>query len=169
LPVLVEKVDGVEVFRLAQSHAIERYLAKKFDLAGSTPKEEALLDSIFESYLDIRLKVGQALSSSEEEKPAKLEQLFTKTFPEWFSYHEALLSKSNNEHGVKGLYTSKFSFVEIFAFTFFERITWMFADEFAKATNNWETIPNLKAVFEGVKSNERVGDFIDAPERKELS
>ncbi|KAJ3304828.1 hypothetical protein HDU76_005108, partial [Blyttiomyces sp. JEL0837] len=53
VPLLIEKVDGKEVFRLAQSHAIERYLARKFGLAGSNRHEEAYLDSIFESYNDI--------------------------------------------------------------------------------------------------------------------
>ncbi|VDM67933.1 unnamed protein product, partial [Strongylus vulgaris] len=47
LPVL--EVDGQQ---LAQSHAIARYLAKKFGLAPKCPFEEALVDSIMDQYKD---------------------------------------------------------------------------------------------------------------------
>ena len=50
MPVLFEYNDrNEEVFRLAESHAIERYLARKFALAGSNDQEFATLDSIAES------------------------------------------------------------------------------------------------------------------------
>ncbi|KAJ3304831.1 hypothetical protein HDU76_005111 [Blyttiomyces sp. JEL0837] len=163
VPVLLEKVDGVEVFRLAQSRAIERYLAKKFDLAGSTPHETALIDSIFESHLDIRTKAMDAIGSSDEERPAKLETYFTKTFPEWLSFHETLLSKNNIDNGaIKGLYTSKFSYVEISAFSFISRLLESFNDQFMKCTNDWENFPNVKALVDLVKNDERINAYLNS-------
>ncbi|KAJ3304829.1 hypothetical protein HDU76_005109 [Blyttiomyces sp. JEL0837] len=169
LPVLIEKVDSVEVFRVAQSHAIERYLANKFDLAGSTPHETALLDSIFESYVEIRSKLGQAIISFEDEgQTTKLESFFEKILPEWLSYHETLLSKSFNNGNVKGLYTSKLSYVEIYAFTWLERMVWKYEEEFGKATNGWESAPYLKAMFELVQKDERIAAYIKSPARKPM-
>ncbi|KAJ3304830.1 hypothetical protein HDU76_005110 [Blyttiomyces sp. JEL0837] len=159
LPVLIEKVDGVEVFRLAQSKAIERYLAKKFDLAGSTPQETALLDSIYESYIDIRVKYGQM----NKENPSTIETFFEKSFPEWLKYHETLLSNSTSD--IKGLYTSTLSYAEINAFTFFERLLETFGADFVKATNDWESIPNLKALFELVKGDERINVYMNSDRR----
>ncbi|VDM81296.1 unnamed protein product [Strongylus vulgaris] len=52
LPLLDE--DGKE---LAQSNAINRYLAKKFGFAGKTPFEEALVDSLADQYSDYRIEI----------------------------------------------------------------------------------------------------------------
>ena len=40
-------------FELAQNLTIARYLAKKFDLAGKTPEEEALCDMIVDCTMDV--------------------------------------------------------------------------------------------------------------------
>ncbi|EYC01083.1 hypothetical protein Y032_0110g149 [Ancylostoma ceylanicum] len=52
LPLLNE--DGKE---LAQSNAINRYLARKFGFAGKTPFEEALVDSLADQFTDYRIEI----------------------------------------------------------------------------------------------------------------
>ncbi|RCN49308.1 glutathione S-transferase protein [Ancylostoma caninum] len=52
LPLLNE--DGKE---LAQSNAINRYLARKFGFAGKTPFEEALVDSLADQMTDYRVEI----------------------------------------------------------------------------------------------------------------
>ncbi|KHJ90794.1 glutathione S-transferase protein [Oesophagostomum dentatum] len=52
VPLLEE--DGKE---LAQSNAINRYLARKFGFAGKTPFEEALVDSLADQFTDYRLEI----------------------------------------------------------------------------------------------------------------
>merc|ERR1711972_1278317 len=50
------KVPVLEVggeFRLPQSKAIERYLARRFGMMGSTPEEEAWVDAVAEHVRDI--------------------------------------------------------------------------------------------------------------------
>ncbi|EYC01073.1 hypothetical protein Y032_0110g142 [Ancylostoma ceylanicum] len=51
VPVL--EVDGKQ---LAQSSAISRYLARKFGLAGKTPFEDAVVDSIADQCADFRIE-----------------------------------------------------------------------------------------------------------------
>ncbi|EYC01084.1 hypothetical protein Y032_0110g150 [Ancylostoma ceylanicum] len=52
LPVLDE--DGKQ---LAQSNAINRYLARKFGFAGKTPFEEAVVDSLADQYTDYSFEI----------------------------------------------------------------------------------------------------------------
>uniref|UniRef100_A0A1I7TDA6 glutathione transferase n=1 Tax=Caenorhabditis tropicalis TaxID=1561998 RepID=A0A1I7TDA6_9PELO len=58
LPVL--EVDGIEI---GQSMSITRYLARKFGIAGKTPEEEAIADSIVDQYRDFIFFFRQFTSS----------------------------------------------------------------------------------------------------------
>ncbi|KAJ3277683.1 hypothetical protein HDU76_010217 [Blyttiomyces sp. JEL0837] len=162
VPLLIEKVNGVEVFRLAQSRAIERYLARKFDLGGSTPQEQSYLESVLESYHEIMFEFRKVYVADAAVRPQLEETLYQKTFPDWINYHERLLEKS----GVKGCYGTKFSYVEMVAFTILERITTVFAEQFNVVTDNWKKIPHLKDVYNGVKNDETLGKYIVSERRK---
>ena len=50
VPVL--EVDGKQYF---QSVSICRFLAQKFDLAGKTPEENLEIDSVVDTFVDLRL------------------------------------------------------------------------------------------------------------------
>jgi len=71
-PVLVT-LDGTTI---GQSKAIERYLAKRFDLMGNTPEEEAVIDCIAEHCRDVkdaamRKGFSQFTKDKTEEEKAK--------------------------------------------------------------------------------------------------
>ncbi|ORY50057.1 hypothetical protein BCR33DRAFT_763100 [Rhizoclosmatium globosum] len=93
LPVLVEHEDGTgkEVFRIAQSHAIARYLAAKFGLNPSNPHEHALQDSVFESVSDLEIAAGKFIwEKDEKQKDIFRDQFFDDKLPVFLSYHEKL-------------------------------------------------------------------------------
>ena len=55
IPVLTVTKDG-KVTEIAQSRAIERYLASSFGLMGSSSEEGAVIDSVCELIAEIRTK-----------------------------------------------------------------------------------------------------------------
>jgi len=86
-PVL--EVDGVP---LAESHAIERFLAGQFDLNGSTAIEAAQIDAIVEvmETLKTQYRKHRDLKTNEEKEKFK-EQFFVTDFPPILDQLEAWL------------------------------------------------------------------------------
>ena len=72
------EVDGQVVF---QSKAIERYLANRFDLLGSTPLEAAFIDSIGETIRDFKDGYQKVRNSPAETKEAAMQTYFSETLP----------------------------------------------------------------------------------------
>ena len=68
--------------RIGQSKAIERYLAKRYDLVGTSPEEEAIIDCIAENVRDIKEKwgkiraIGGMMNKQSEEKEAAMKKWF---------------------------------------------------------------------------------------------
>ena len=57
LPVLIVREEGgAEAFTIGQSHAIARYVASRHGLMGSTPREAAAIDCLYEHARDIKSK-----------------------------------------------------------------------------------------------------------------
>jgi hypothetical protein len=72
------EVDGQVVF---QSKSIERYLANRFDLLGSTPLETAFIDSIGETIRDFKDGYQKVRNSPAETKEAAMQTYFSETLP----------------------------------------------------------------------------------------
>ncbi|CAF2067013.1 unnamed protein product [Rotaria magnacalcarata] len=71
MPVL--EVDGV---KLPQSMAIARFLAKQFDLAGKDNFEQAKVDAVVDTSIDLALKyVPIHFEKDEEKKKNRYEQI----------------------------------------------------------------------------------------------
>lgn len=91
IPVLV--IDGKEV--IAQSPAINRYLAKQFKLFGSNDIEAAHIDSVGEELVDIRA------AWNKESEDNKVNFINTK-LPEYFGRLETFAKKHGGENGIVG-------------------------------------------------------------------
>ncbi|KAJ3294155.1 hypothetical protein HDU79_011415 [Rhizoclosmatium sp. JEL0117] len=141
LPVLVEHEDGTgkEVFRIAQSHAIARYLAAKFGLNPSNPHEHALQDSVFESVSDLEIAAGKFIwEKDEKQKDIFRDQFFDDKLPVFLSYHEKLLEKN----GSNGHYVGKkATLADLYAFNVFERLD---AEGDARLEHHLIKAPGLK-------------------------
>ncbi|KAJ3196288.1 hypothetical protein HK101_009396 [Irineochytrium annulatum] len=120
LPVLVEYKDGIEYFRLAQSHAIERFVANKLGLVPKDPYKRAELEAIFESYLDLEVLWRTASRAAEVEEREKLINAFYDVhLPNFARFHEPILHRN----GDNGVYLGeKLTYVELFAYLVFEKI-----------------------------------------------
>ncbi|KAF9278682.1 hypothetical protein BGZ68_008427 [Mortierella alpina] len=105
LPVLyVHSKDGSQTVPVAESKAIELYLAKKYNYLGKNSYEQALISSFVSSIAslwdDIIYSVV-AFQGPAEVKQEQMELFRTKKFPDWVRLHEEhLKANGNNGHYV---------------------------------------------------------------------
>jgi glutathione S-transferase len=111
LPTL--EVDGYHLF---QSKAIERFLAYRFGLMGSTPEEAAFIDSICETIRDFKDGYQKVKNVPVAEKDTALAKYFTDTFPNQLNALECILvSYNTNSSYVVG---DKVSLADIVIFAY---------------------------------------------------
>ncbi|KAJ3146840.1 hypothetical protein HK101_002290 [Irineochytrium annulatum] len=161
VPILVEYHDSKEVFRLAQSHAIERYVAKKHGLAGDNDQETAWLDSVMESFFDMFASLWKVRLSNEAEKPKALEE-FLALLASTLKFHETILEKNGrNGHYLR----NKTTYVDLTALFAVESFSAVDKEGVEKAL---ALAPGFKAVYEKVKSDPVMAAYLTSPNRKSL-
>lgn len=92
VPVLeVIESDGTRL-KIAQSGAIYRYLANKFNMAGKTERERAVCDMICEEVRDIHELIFKIyVKPSGEAKEAELNEAMSRTIPDMLKLIENML------------------------------------------------------------------------------
>ncbi|KAG0255047.1 hypothetical protein BG011_005345 [Mortierella polycephala] len=100
MPLLKETSSDGRVIQIAETDAIERYLAKKFDFYGSGAFEEVLVNTFSSQVNDMNSKLFlQYFITSDPELKAKAKENFvTKLIPEFIKNHEAHL-QANGANG----------------------------------------------------------------------
>ncbi|KAJ3187551.1 hypothetical protein HK101_009374 [Irineochytrium annulatum] len=162
VPVLIELEDGQEVFTLAQSHAIERHLARTFNLAGATPREIAYLESIQESWIELALGWRKVRYAAPESKAQTL-ATFLSTVESTVGFHERLLAKN----GSNGFYLgNKLTYVDLMAYI---EIECYMAAEKDGVTGAIANAPAFRALLERVKNDPLVASYLSSPKRKPIS
>lgn len=92
MPVL--EVDGI---KLPQSMSIARFLAKQFDLAGKDYFEQAKVDAVVDTSVDLALKVIPVYLEKDEEKKAKgMAEFLADELPKHLKNFEALAKLYSN-------------------------------------------------------------------------
>jgi len=86
-PVVV--IDGKE--SIGQSKTIERYLARRLGIMGSTELEAALIDSVTEHVRDLKDKYSKAKGVDKEKKEESVKEYFGKEMPVFFAKMEKAL------------------------------------------------------------------------------
>ncbi|KAF9923614.1 hypothetical protein FBU30_006364 [Linnemannia zychae] len=97
VPILIETLPDGSVFELAETLAIEQYLAEKFGLMGSTPQEVALYRSVaLNIYLELYTPCFAGPKPIQEVIADPTSDFMTKTLPQLKSIHERWLNKNGN-------------------------------------------------------------------------
>ena len=110
-----EEPDG---FRLAQTDAIVRHLARTHDLYGRSAQEAARCDMIFAGVDDLRTEIRKIITVEQAKRAAVREELATRTIPHWLAYFEKLLEAN----GTETIVGSNLSFSDVALFHLFEMI-----------------------------------------------
>jgi len=120
VPVL--EIPGAAGFKLAESAAVERYIARLGKLYGANELEAAQIDMVVEGIADAaRDWITATRIKDESDKKAKLDKYFKEDFPRWAGQLTALL-KANN--GGSGYFVgSNVSLADIVFFHAFETIS----------------------------------------------
>lgn len=151
LPVLE---DGT--FKLAQSNAILRYVARKHDLYGSNDQERALIDMVNDTQEEIRLTY---LKMIYQEYETEKDNYIAKVLPGKLELLEKYL-KTNN--GGAGFFVgTKISFVDYNLFDLLDN----FLILSAKSLDNF---PALKAFHGRLASREKIKKFRETPDFKKM-
>ncbi|KAI8848133.1 hypothetical protein BC829DRAFT_417887 [Chytridium lagenaria] len=160
MPLLIEYLDGKEVFRIAQSHAIERYVARKHGLAGASLKETAYLESIAESWFDVVNAFGRVRMAASTENAAKVKDAeFNTKIAGIFKYHDEILQKNGNTGFYLG---SSITFVEITAYFTLERGEDIDKEAFDALKAKF---PGICRLYDAVRADPAVGGYILGTQR----
>ncbi|KAF9121996.1 hypothetical protein BG015_005676, partial [Linnemannia schmuckeri] len=102
MPLLTEtSADGKTTLQIAESDAIERYLARKFDFLGSDAFEEVLVNTfVSNNRALLSAMLNKYFSVKDAElKAASKELLITNNIAPWIKHHEQhLIANGSNGH-----------------------------------------------------------------------
>jgi len=155
-PVLITAEGDV----IGQSKAIERYLAKKFDLMGKSPVDEALIDCVIEHCRDVKLAEQRkgfsffVKDKTEEEKEALRKEWYATDLPSWLSKIEESVKISGSNGFAVG---SSLTYADVVIFCLLKDCSPSDLEDTKKAC---ESCTALKAIAENVASNSKVADWI---------
>ncbi|KAK9701565.1 hypothetical protein K7432_011649 [Basidiobolus ranarum] len=148
LPVLIEHREDGSEFQLAESHAIERYLARKFDLVGSNEREAALIDSFAEGWAALINAMVQTRFGKTDEAKEAGKVSFKACSSEIIQYHEKQLEKNGNGYYVG----SKLSLVDLLAYNMLQSLKGVGSKVF-------DGISGFDKLIETVESDSTIGSY----------
>ncbi|KAF9353299.1 hypothetical protein BGX26_008915 [Mortierella sp. AD094] len=154
LPVLHETVttkdgDGEvqEVFEVPESEAIERYLARKFQLLGQTPWEEMKIDAFVSSIKSLIYLAFSRIPTVKDtaQKQEMVQDLINKSIPTWVQLHERyLVANGSNGHYIG----DKLTLADIRALIVIELVLALTEDRVISQ----EKTPAIWRLWEGVRA-----------------
>ncbi|ORX92280.1 hypothetical protein K493DRAFT_354710 [Basidiobolus meristosporus CBS 931.73] len=100
VPYMVEEKEDGTRFVLGESHAIERYLARKYGYLGKNLEETAYLESICDNGGAMADKFFGTFMLEGEAKEKSTENFLQVVVPKYIKYHEEILTKN----GTNGYY-----------------------------------------------------------------
>lgn len=89
-------------FRLAQSDAIVRHLARSHGLYGHGARELARVDEAMEGVKDARAELSKVAAAPADARPALRTSLAEHAAPRWLGFFERLLARNDGAFGLVG-------------------------------------------------------------------
>jgi len=154
LPIL--EVDGVT---LGQSHAIARYLARKFNLAGKTELDQARADMLIDCFVDTVQPLMAVFHATDETKKAEGKKKYTEEqLPAYLTKLETLLAA--NHGGEKFFVGDELTWVDL---GFINVMDWIRH----VSENPLANYPKLAALQERVEKVPRIAEWIEKRPKSE--
>jgi len=152
VPIL--EVDGVV---LCQTKACDRFLAKKFHLAGKTELEQAQADMIVDCLEDTANPITPYFFEKDETKKAEGKKKYVEeTLPGYLTYLEAILvSNHGGDHYFVG---TELTWADIVFVTYLDFIS--YNDAFGKVENPLAKFPKLSALHHRVVNHPKIAAWI---------
>jgi len=138
-------------FKLAQSTAIARYVARKHGMYGKNAREAALIDSVVDAISDVRSKYIAVRNASEDKKEAEKAKFANETLPQWLGFFEKWLKANGGEYFVG----NSISLADFMVFN-------SLANQKNEFANAFSDCPNLLSFLDKVASRPRVAKWIKA-------
>ncbi|KAK9767282.1 hypothetical protein K7432_003047 [Basidiobolus ranarum] len=158
VPYLVEHQEDGSKFVLGESHAIERYLARKFGFLGKNNQEMAFLESVCDSGSYMGEKFFAALDLEGESKEKATKQFYEEVIPKYIRSHESLLAKNGN-----GYYLGQeFTVAEFLNMQMIRLINGVTGKEiFSEAQS-----PNIWKMYQNVRNHSAFDEYFEVSEAK---
>lgn len=151
LPVLQVTEPDKKTYRIAQSHAIERFLANRFGLFGKNDAERAQIDMIGEQIVDVfnPILMIYRKPDSAVEKKSELAEALSEKVPAGLKMIQNLLETNNNGRGF--LVGDRLSLVDVQLINFYD---WLRAEK----GQVLDKLPALKRHDELVRSQPKIAE-----------
>jgi glutathione S-transferase len=149
-------IDGVP--SLGQSKAIERYLARKFELMGSTDEEAAIIDALCENVRDIKDAYNAAKRKPEgEERDSAIKAFFDETLVKWCKDTEKSLPSPQSDF----LVGSKISLADLCWYNFVGVEDKPFFDNVEGGRAGFAECPRIKKAMEACAANAELKAWVE--------
>ncbi|KAG0261676.1 hypothetical protein BG011_000772 [Mortierella polycephala] len=159
LPVLYETTSDGTVLELAESQAIEHYLARKFNLMGANSWENHLVDRYYTSMETLSNNFIKVMFAPLEKRQTEAEIFYRDHLPRWIAAHEHHLTKN----GTNGHYVGdQFSLADLKTAMMIERIQFLVPkgmEEQVAALFSAEATPGLWKVKETVNAHPHIAEW----------
>jgi len=150
VPIL--EVEGIKV---GQSKAIERFVAKKVGMLGSSDIETFQIDSLACAVIDIKDAYKAAKEKGKDDKEAAMKTWFGETLPEWLAKVEKLLPTAPGPW----LVGDKMSYADV-TFYYFLLDPKGFFDDVEGAAKALSSAPRLNAACQAVLADPSISDWV---------
>ncbi|KAF9580483.1 hypothetical protein BGW38_002863 [Lunasporangiospora selenospora] len=167
LPVVYETSPSGAVIELAETQAIERYLARKFGFFGDNAWEEVFIDQIFNSSDTLINTFSQKiLHNPPEVRVEEANKLYSDVLPKFIAVHEQHLKKN---HGGNGHYVgNKVSLADLKTAQAIGRFLFLRPQGANEVPFSAEKTPYLWKVYETVNSQPGLAQFRSSARYQEL-
>lgn len=142
--------DNGQSFQLAQSLTIARYLAKKFNLAGTTPEEQAEVEMYADQILDLLNEMVKIhFEKDETRKTEASNKFFGETIPNTLKVLESKIVKNGSGYFV----ASGMTWADLFLSDF---LGWLHDKKDALLA----AVPAVKALDDKILSHPKISEWI---------
>ncbi|KAF9135246.1 hypothetical protein BGW39_003926 [Mortierella sp. 14UC] len=167
LPVVYETNSDGTILELAESQAIERYLANKYGLYGKNAYETHKVEQYFSSADGIAQAFGnKIIGASQDKRVEEANKFYVEVLPKFIAIHEAHLAKNGSNGHYIGNSTT---LADIKVANLIDRLLFLRPQGADEVPFSAEKTPNLWKVLEKVNSHPTLAAWKKSDRYQELN